>query len=151
VSTSGSVDQPKNVWNVPGCKWTKVLEFQMPASAAALPENWFGELYFDFLRTGTTGWTDQAIDVTIEVETNDPGGVIHQEFGIWHHTVPEGPSSLTLPTDAMYWGNPAPGNKIRVFVRKSSCAQTADFTVLTRYADLKRVPTTDTTCYAAPQ
>jgi hypothetical protein len=149
VTTTGSTDQPKHWLNGGGCKWTKVLEFQMPASAALL-ENWFGEMYFDFLRTGTTGWTDQAIDVTMEVETNEPGGVLYQEFGIWHHTVPEGPSSLTVPTDAMYWGNPAPGNKIRVFVRKSSCTQYAEFSVLTRYADLKKVPAAPATCYVAP-
>jgi len=127
--------------------WTKLLDYQYPATGASVKQNGTGEVYVEFL--GTSDGQGQMIEIGVEVlntptydaNGNPTGAAKTADFTIESLMIPPGRHQKFIFTDPLWWDLSANPNLIRLFVRKNPDSPSGEFNVGNRYMSFRGVST----------
>jgi hypothetical protein len=127
--------------------WTKLLQYEYPATYSGTPQNGAGEVAVEFL--GTTNGQWQQIDIGVEVlynptydaSGNPTGAANTADFTIESLMIPPGRHQKFIYTHPLWWDLTVHPNLIRLFVRKSPGTPSGEFMVGKRHMSFRAVST----------
>ena len=127
--------------------WTKLLDYQYPATGSTVNQNAGGEAYIELLGTSDGLWQNIEVGVevlynpTYDVNGNPIGASNTADFTIVSLMIPPGRHQKFIYTYPLWWDLSAHPNLIRLFARKSPGTPSGEFTVGKRYMSFRGIST----------